>query len=289
MNQNRDPLKKENTLRFETTRKREAKKTGAFLTAFIAFIVIFGGLSIMLLILNSGGDVDKMIGIDKVKPTEQTTVTDDSVMILPEVSGSANFLLVIDEDDELQLCAVVHADMDKLKFSVRVLDAKASLQKSYNDGGIQGLKTAVEKQGVKIDRYALTSERGLKSILKATGNSLTVNVPQKINVSGNDLTLRLKEGEQEMQTVTIYKYLICPQPNREAQLKAQGELICAALDQLINEENLSQGEKLFGAVVNELNTDISVLDYIQNQSCLEVLVRSGEKQKSEIVDSFDKF
>lgn len=92
-----------------------------------------------------------------------------------------------------------------------------------------------------------------------------------------------------MTSALLYKYLICPAPNRAAQLKAQGDVLCAALDQLINEENLTQGEKLFGTVVNELNTDISVLDYIQNQSCLEVLVRSGERQKSETTDSFDKF
>lgn len=288
MNQNRDPLKKKHSLHFETSKTREAKKTSAFLAAFISFVVIFGGLSIMLLILNSGGDVDKMIGIDKVKPTEETTVANDSQMILPEVSGSANFLFVIEDNNKLQMCAVVHADMDNLKLTVRILEPK-DFQESYKTGGIQGLKSAVERAGVKIDRYALTTERGLRNILKATGNSVKINVPQKINVNTDELTLRLKAGEQDMTSALLYKYLICPAPNRAAQLKAQGDVLCAALDQLINEENLTQGEKLFGTVVNELNTDISVLDYIQNQSCLEVLVRSGERQKSETTDSFDKF
>lgn len=291
---NRDPLNKKRSLRFETTKNKNTKKTSAFLLSFIAFVVVFGGLSVMLLIVNSGGDIDKMIGIDKVKPTDEITSSNGSEMILPEVSGKANFLLVLEDDDVLEMCAVVHADMDKLKLTVRVLnpDEKSgdkTLQKSYSDGGLQGLKTAVEGTGVEIDRYAATDEKGFRSIFKAVGNNVTVNVPQKINVSSDKMSLRLNEGEQKMTAVTLSKYLRCDSPSKEAKLKAQETVLCALLDQLINEDNLSQGENLFGTIVNELKTDISALDYVQNQSCLEVLVRSGKRQPTEAVDSYKDF
>lgn len=291
---NRDPLNKKRSLRFETTKNKNNKKTSAFLLSFIAFVVVFGGLSVMLLIVNSGGDIDKMIGIDKVKPTDEITSSNGSEMILPEVSGKANFLLVLEDDDVLEMCAVVHADMDKLKLTVRVLDPEEksgdkTLQKSYSDGGLQGLKTAVEGTGVEIDRYAATDEKGFRSIFKAVGNNVTVNVPQKINVSSDKMSLRLNEGEQKMTAVTLSKYLRCDSPSKEAKLKAQETVLCALLDQLINEDNLSQGENLFGTIVNELKTDISALDYVQNQSCLEVLVRSGKRQPTEAVDSYKDF
>lgn len=291
---NRDPLNKKRSLRFETTKNKNNKKTSAFLLSFIAFVVVFGGLSVMLLIVNSGGDIDKMIGIDKVKPTDEITSSNGSEMILPEVSGKANFLLVLEDDDVLEMCAVVHADMDKLKLTVRVLDPEEksgdkTLRKSYSDGGLQGLKTAVEGTGVEIDRYAATDEKGFRSIFKAVGNNVTVNVPQKINVSSDKMSLRLNEGEQKMTAVTLSKYLRCDSPSKEAKLKAQETVLCALLDQLINEDNLSQGENLFGTIVNELKTDISALDYVQNQSCLEVLVRSGKRQPTEAVDSYKDF
>lgn len=291
---NRDPLNKKRSLRFETTKNKNNKKTSAFLLSFIAFVVVFGGLSVMLLIVNSGGDIDKMIGIDKVKPTDEITSSNGSEMILPEVSGKANFLLILEDDDVLEMCAVVHADMDKLKLTVRVLDPEEksgdkTLRKSYSDGGLQGLKTAVEGTGVEIDRYAATDEKGFRSIFKAVGNNVTVNVPQKINVSSDKMSLRLNEGEQKMTAVTLSKYLRCDSPSKEAKLKAQETVLCALLDQLINEDNLSQGENLFGTIVNELKTDISALDYVQNQSCLEVLVRSGKRQPTEAVDSYKDF
>lgn len=291
---NRDPLNKKRSLRFETTKNKNNKKTSAFLLSFIAFVVVFGGLSVMLLIVNSGGDIDKMIGIDKVKPTDEITSSNGSEMILPEVSGKANFLLILEDDDVLEMCAVVHADMDKLKLTVRVLDPEEksgdkTLQKSYSDGGLQGLKTAVDGTGVEIDRYAATDEKGFRSIFKAVGNNVTVNVPQKINVSSDKMSLRLNEGEQKMTAVTLSKYLRCDSPSKEAKLKAQETVLCALLDQLINEDNLSQGENLFGTIVNELKTDISALDYVQNQSCLEVLVRSGKRQPTEAVDSYKDF
>lgn len=291
---NRDPLNKKRSLRFETTKNKNNKKTSAFLLSFIAFVVVFGGLSVMLLIVNSGGDIDKMIGIDKVKPTDEITSSNGSEMILPEVSGKANFLLILEDDDVLEMCAVVHVDMDKLKLTVRVLDPEEksgdkTLQKSYSDGGLQGLKTAVEGTGVEIDRYAATDEKGFRSIFKAVGNNVTVNVPQKINVSSDKMSLRLNEGEQKMTAVTLSKYLRCDSPSKEAKLKAQETVLCALLDQLINEDNLSQGENLFGTIVNELKTDISALDYVQNQSCLEVLVRSGKRQPTEAVDSYKDF
>lgn len=291
---NRDPLNKKRSLRFETTKNKNNKKTSAFLLSFIAFVVVFGGLSVMLLIVNSGGDIDKMIGIDKVKPTDEITSSNGSEMILPEVSGKANFLLILEDDDVLEMCAVVHADMDKLKLTVRVLDPEEksgdkTLQKSYSDGGLQGLKTAVEGTGVEIDRYAATDEKGFRSIFKSVGNNVTVNVPQKINVSSDKMSLRLNEGEQKMTAVTLSKYLRCDSPSKEAKLKAQETVLCALLDQLINEDNLSQGENLFGTIVNELKTDISALDYVQNQSCLEVLVRSGKRQPTEAVDSYKDF
>lgn len=291
---NRDLLNKKRSLRFETTKNKNNKKTSAFLLSFIAFVVVFGGLSVMLLIVNSGGDIDKMIGIDKVKPTDEITSSNGSEMILPEVSGKANFLLILEDDDVLEMCAVVHADMDKLKLTVRVLDPEEksgdkTLRKSYSDGGLQGLKTAVEGTGVEIDRYAATDEKGFRSIFKAVGNNVTVNVPQKINVSSDKMSLRLNEGEQKMTAVTLSKYLRCDSPSKEAKLKAQETVLCALLDQLINEDNLSQGENLFGTIVNELKTDISALDYVQNQSCLEVLVRSGKRQPTVAVDSYKDF
>lgn len=291
---NRDPLKKKRSLRFETTKNKKNKKTSAFVLSFISFVVVFGGLSVILLIVNSGGDIDKMIGIDKVKPTEEITTSKGSEMILPEVSGNANFMLILADNDDLQMCAVVNADMDNLKLTVRVLDPETksggkTLEKSYIDGGIQGLKTAVEGTGVTIDRYAATDEKGFKSIFKSAGNSVTINVPQKINVSSDKMTLRLNEGEQKMNGVTLLKYLHCDSPSKEAQLKAQEQSLCALLDQLINEDNLSQGEALFGTIVNELKTDISALDYVQNQSCLEVLVRSGKRQPAVATDSYEDF
>ena len=62
-------------------------------------------------------------------------------------------------------------------------------------------------------------------------------------------------------------------------------MLCAAFDQLINVENMRDADKLFKRIINEVDSDISMLDYTNHRVYLESLARSGQRKPSVRVSS----
>lgn len=281
---------KKKPLKFTTGEYQKKKKVRLFLAAFFSFVVVFGGLSLFILGYTSGFDLNKMIG--KPENPEQTNPSDAIESVLPEISGRAAFLLACGSDDgkTLYLTALVSADMDHQLFSIYMLNpdtqAKAgsrsvSLQEQFQTGGVGALRQAVEEiTGIKADRYVYTAEKGFKAILRALGNSVILDVPAKIDYRGDDFALRLQPGEQTLNADTLLKWVKYTQGGREAQLDRQALFLRAVFDQLINVENVRDADRLFKKIINEVDSDISMLDYTNCRVYLEVLARSDQRKPS---------
>ena len=281
---------KKKSLKFTTEEDQKRKKTRLFLLAFFSFVIVFGGLSLFILGYSAGFDLDKMIG--KPEDPETTDAAGAVESLLPEISGHATFLLACGADDgqTLHMVALVGADMDEQLFSVYTLDpsmqVKAgsrnlSLQEHYQLGGIGELQLAVEDAtGVKADRYIYAAEKGFKAVLRALGNGVALDVASEIDYRGEDFTLRLQPGEQTLNADTLLKWIKYTGGGRAAQLERQSQMLCAALDQLINVENVRDADSLFKEIVNQVESDISMLDYTEHRVYLEVLARSGERRPS---------
>lgn len=286
---------KNKSLKFTTEEYQKKKRMRLFLLAFFSFVVVFGGLSLFILGYTSGFDLNKMIG--KPDDPEQTGTSDLAESVLPEMSGRATFLLACGSDDgkTLYLTALVGADMDQQLFSVYMLDPNAqakegsrsvSLQENYQMGGIGALRLAVaDLTGIKADRYVYAAEKGFKAVLRALGNGVVLNVPSRIDYRGDDFTLRLQPGEQTLNADTLLKWIKYDGGGREAQLERQAQMLCAAFDQLINIENVRDADKLFKRIINEVDSDISMLDYTNHRVYLESLARSGQRKPSVRVSS----
>lgn len=281
---------KKKSLKFTTEKYQKKKKTRLFLAAFFSFVIVFGGLSLFILGYTSGFDLNRMIG--KPDDPEQTGSSDGVETVLPEISGRATFLLACGSDDgkTLYLAALVGADMDQQLFTIFMLDPDAqanvssrsvSLQEHYQTGGIGELKLAAEAfTGVQADRYLYATEKGLKAVLRTLGNGVVLEVPSRIDYRGEDFTLRLQPGKQTLNADTMLKWIKYRNDGREVQKDRQALMLCAAFDQLINVENVRDSEQLFKEIINEVDSDISMLDYTNHRVCLEVLARSGQRKPS---------
>lgn len=286
---------KKKSLKFTTEEDQKRKRTRLFLLAFFSFVIVFGSLSLFILGYSSGFDLNKMIG----KPEDPATTdpSDAIESLLPEISGRAVFLLACGADDgqTLHMVALVGADMDEQLFSVYMVDPATrvqagsrnlSLEEHYQLGGIGELQLAVEAStGVKADRYLYATEKGFKAVLRALGNGVAVDVPSEIDYRGEDFTLRLQPGEQTLNADTLLKWVKYTGGGRAAQLKRQSLMLCAVLDQLINVENVRDADSLFKEIVNQVESDISMLDYTDHRVYLEVLARSSQRKPSVRVDS----
>lgn len=285
---------KKKSLKFTTEEYQKKKRVRLFLLAFFSFVIVFGGLSLFILGYTSGFDLDKMIG----KPgNAETGASDEAVTVLPEISGRATFLLACGSDDgnTLYLTALVGVDLDQQLFSVYMLDPEAqakagarsvSLQEHYRLGGSRELKLAVEElTGVTADRYIYAAEKGFKTVLRTLGNGLALHVPSKIDYRGDDFTLRLQPGEQTLNADTLLKWVKYTGGGVQARLERQAQMLCAAFDQLISVENMRDADPLFKAIINEVDSDISMLDFTNHRVDLEVLARSGQRKPSVRVTS----
>ena len=72
---------------------------------------------------------------------------------------------------------------------------------------------------------------------------------------------------------------------RQAQQDRQAQMLCAAFDQLITIDHARDAEKLFKTIINEVDSDISMLDFTNHRVALEVLARSGQRKASARVAS----
>ena len=88
-----------------------------------------------------------------------------------------------------------------------------------------------------------------------------------------------------MNADTLLKWVKYTGGGRAAQLKRQSLMLCAVLDQLINVENVRDADSLFKEIVNQVESDISMLDYTDHRVYLEVLARSSQRKPSVRVDS----
>ena len=138
---------------------------------------------------------------------------------------------------------------------------------------------------MKADRYLYTAEKGFKTVLRALGNGLVLNVPSKIDYRGEDFTLRLQPGEQTLNADTLLKWVKYTGGGRQAQQERQAQMLCAAFDQLITIDHARDAEKLFKTIINEVDSDISMLDFTNHRVALEVLARSGQRKASARVAS----
>lgn len=290
---------KKKSLKFTTEEYQKKRKSRLFLAAFFSFVVVFGGLSLFILGYPSGFDLKQMIG--KPDDPDQTGRSDGVETVLPEISGRAVFLLACGSDDgkTLYLAALVGADMDRQRFTVSMLDPGAqanagsrsvSLQEHYRMGGVGELRLAAEQlAGVKADRYLYATEKGFKAVLRALGNGVVLDVPTKIDYRGSDFTLRLQPGEQTLNAETLLKWIKYEGGGREAQMERQAQMFCASFDQFISIEHVRDADQLFKEIINEVDSDISMLDYTNHRVYLEVLARSGQRKPSVRVTSASLF
>jgi anionic cell wall polymer biosynthesis LytR-Cps2A-Psr (LCP) family protein len=267
-------LAKKKGLRFQTEKKRQASRTRRFFFGFLIFILVFGSVSALFFLKSVDFNISNLFkgANDDAETSEQTTA--------PEVfSGSANFLVFCSDRDNqaLHFIAVIRADLNREDFRVCTLSPKeratvggknATLFEHFGSGGEIRLVEAVEKMGsLKIDRYIGSDEKGFKDAVNKMG-ALTVEIKEKINFENDDFMLSLVEGRQGLKGDSLNKYMKYCSFKGDEGLDRQAEIICSMLEQYINTDNLEDGEEFFGALINLVESNISIVDYTSSEEYL---------------------
>ena len=264
--------RKKSKLNFASERQTRAKRLRAFVISFVAFILVFGTVSILVFMKSLDFNLDNLIRQPQ-DSTEQSTDTTQAPTIAAAPVNATTLFVCYGNDDVILQLSLVCTNAEENSIMVATLDPFTSVtvnstgntfQGWFQTTGINGLLQAVETNTqLKIDRYIKQSESNLKKVITKVGD-ITVDIPQAISYRGTDFSLFLESGQQKLTGDLFIKYL------QYAGTEEQANAVCALLRQTLQaftEENL---DTMFNYIFNLSESNFSVMDYADTNGLVRV-------------------
>lgn len=264
--------RKKSKLNFASERQTRAKRLRAFVISFVAFILVFGTVSILVFMKSLDFNLDNLIRQPEDSTEQSTDTTQAPTIAAAPVNATTLFVCYGDDDVILQL-SLVCTNAEENSIMVATLDPFTSVtvnstgntfQGWFQTTGINGLLQAVETNTqLKIDRYIKQSESNLKKVITKVGD-ITVDIPQAISYRGTDFSLFLESGQQKLTGDLFIKYL------QYAGTEEQANAVCALLRQTLQsftEENI---DTMFNYIFNLSESNFSVMDYADTNGLVRV-------------------
>lgn len=279
--------RKKSKLNFASERQTRAKRLRAFVISFVAFILVFGTVSILVFMKSLDFNLDNLIRQPQDSTEQSTDTTQAPTIAAAPVNATTLFVCYGDDDVILQL-SLVCTNAEENSIMVATLDPFTSVtvnstgntfQGWFQTTGINGLLQAVETNTqLKIDRYIKQSESNLKKVITKVGD-ITVDIPQAISYRGTDFSLFLESGQQKLTGDLFIKYL------QYAGTEEQANAVCALLRQTLQsftEENL---DTMFNYIFNLSESNFSVMDYADTNGLVRVYLSMRGKIESATLEA----
>ena len=279
--------RKKSKLNFASERQTRAKRLRAFVISFVAFILVFGTVSILVFMKSLDFNLDNLIRQPQDSTEQSTDTTQAPTIAAAPVNVTTLFVCYGDDDVILQL-SLVCTNAEENRIMVATLDPFTSVtvnstgntfQGWFQTTGINGLLQAVETNTqLKIDRYIKQSESNLKKVITKVGD-ITVDIPQAISYRGTDFSLYLESGQQKLTGDLFIKYL------QYAGTEEQANAVCALLRQTLQsftEENL---DTMFNYIFNLSESNFSVMDYADTNGLVRVYLSMRGKIESATLEA----
>lgn len=279
--------RKKSKLNFASERQTRAKRLRAFVISFVAFILVFGTVSILVFMKSLDFNLDNLIRQPEDSTEQSTDTTQAPTIAAAPVNATTLFVCYGDDDVILQL-SLVCTNAEENSIMVATLDPFTSVtvnstgntfQGWFQTTGINGLLQAVETNTqLKIDRYIKQSESNLKKVITKVGD-ITVDIPQAISYRGTDFSLFLESGQQKLTGDLFIKYL------QYAGTEEQANAVCALLRQTLQsftEENL---DTMFNYIFNLSESNFSVMDYADTNGLVRVYLSMRGKIESATLEA----
>lgn len=275
-------------LHFDTVENVRASRFRRFVLGFCCFFVLLAGVSFLIMLKYYDFDLSKMVERNQ---GEESTVESSEPSAVNRVGGTRNYLLICTADDgnSLRFATIVRADMDASELSllpipvwatVDVAGFSGTLEQQLDYGGEKQLVAALESLcGTKIDKFVRSRDSGFKSVISYVGG-VEMNVPEAIDKRTGSLTAVIGAGEQTMTGDTLLKYIRC----YESEPKMQAAIISAIFTQKITPSFFKKADDFYTKAINQVESNVSVLDFAQMKLSFEELLSTGEAVTAKVVE-----
>ncbi len=273
-------------LDLERKYKSKKRKTTIFIVAFLCFAIILGSASTLLLWRSLNYDFSNIFNQGEgstavITTTEKTelTVYEDKCLFLTAVTS--------DDGSEIRFINLINVDLgEKIIKVIPVDDGEKAVGSNLTFGELlstKGVKALVQSvnsfYGVDVDRYAVFTDTGFKSVFKTMG-SITVKLDADVEYDTEDMFLELKKGENTLTPEKVYKYMkyICETEDGYECSRLNGEIVVSAFQAFFTGANFTSADSYFSTLINYCESNISIVDYTEAKEKIEYLIPKSSKE-----------
>lgn len=270
------------SLKFSTTQDKNTKKRRIIISLFSLLVIIIATVSLVV--------ISREYNIfDKEEPTSEGEETPTPTVTLQDYV-TVMFSGVSTSKDRVMFISFITLNTKDKTFAVDTISPSLtysgkSLSDIYADKGEEELAIAAGKvANYSVDRYVVVTEKRFKAFMNALG-SFELDLKEKIDYSDSDFSLNLLSGKQTLTGDKLFKYIRYKGlGSGDSARIAQAEVIGEIVSQKLNESNTSKGEELFGRLVNNSISNITILDFSKYSQILEEISKSPRSVEAVLHD-----
>ena len=279
---------------FKTHDEQKKDKLKKNILIFLGSAVVVVLLATFFLLLSYDFDLENAIGRSDV-----VVEGDEKKYTVKNVSGEENILLYITDDNETAvkfLCAV-KVNMDKKEITALPVPVsekiftcnlkKANASDCYKYAGVSQLIECVnEYTGVDFHKYIGCKEGSIEGII-ANFNELTVTFDKNMIFKKDADTISFKKGEHTITDDVVYKLITYSAGEETYSFRA--DLVLQMFSQYCNQTSLENRNMIYSNIINQTDSNISVVDFISYKDHIVVLSSDKVKKKYTVVSDVRDF
>jgi len=270
-------LKNNRKLDFSSKDKKDSKRFKSFIISFAAFVIILGGISLLMFMKSIDFNFGNLVSSSDDLTTEPVTESTTSPVVM---EGQSEIVVICySTDGNISFSFLVSTDIKKKTITVNSIPTdttgdyngtSAALSEHFKKSGAGAFVKAFESySGIKADRYISIGELQFKNFVSKF-KDIVVNVPSATDPKSSG-GLSLNAGEQSLSADMFLKYLkYCDGTGKSA-------AFTSLLTTVFDSSHLGSMDNLFEYIVNNSQTDISIIDYTGEKDKLtEFINTQGE-------------
>ena len=254
-----------------------------WMTAIAA--VFFGLLSFLVILAMNDFDLSLAMGKRQQAPDdaqESTTAEAADVSALQDLTHALNFLAVCTGEKELTFCMVVSVVPSEATIRIKPISpdciletegGKMRLSDVVQRGAVEDIAQGLAAKSIPIAKYVSVTEDDFISLLQKLG---PVNITLENGYDFTDGAVRYtySAGAVSMAAEAMLSYMKSASVGDDL-LRLQANAAAAIIRTHFTAENVDKGEDFFSALINLVNTDITVFDYTPAVSVIKALAAGG--------------
>ena len=269
-------------INFKTSRQSSSGDLKKFAATLLVCVLSVLAISCLAILKKYNFDIKSALGGNAETVTETQTVPSGTV----EIEDERTYLFWCSDPDgkELRFAWLVNFRLPERRATALSLSTgepfalsgkTETLDGIFAKSGENQLVGAVETlTGISVDGYIGSTDETFKMMINYFGG-MDITVPEQIEYKGNDFSLILVRGKQNLKGDSLFKYLRYLDGQGSHGHSLQASAMLEMLDYVFKPSYLEKRSGIFSKLSNTLKTDLSIVDFSQTEEGVKALMENG--------------